>query len=127
MNKFLIAVVLVVAIANPAIAQIGGDSNDTFKAIVLYHACNPPVGADKATRDFAEQTCQVYFRGLTDGLFMMTTNLGKTGCLPAESPISNAEARHQFESFFKEHPEAAQNSAAIVASYAIMKAHPCAH
>jgi len=114
-------------VALPASAQVGGPSNDTFKAEFLQSTCNPPAGTDQATRESAAVICEFYFRGLTDGLFLLKTSLdkGDAGCLPTVSPISTAEARGDFELFLRDHPEAAQNSAAIVAFFGVMRAHPC--
>jgi hypothetical protein len=111
----------------PACAQVGGPSNDTMKAELLQAACNAPSSMDKVTRDLAAELCNAYFRGLTDGLFLMKTfsDDGNAGCLPSGAPISNAEARGDFELFLKDHPEAAKNSAALIAVYGIMRAHPC--
>ena len=110
-----------------ASAQIGGPSNDIFKARTLYSACNPATGEDKATRDSLNLICEFYLRGLTDGLHLMhlftVTNSG--GCLPEEAPISTDEAKTDLTMFLRDNPEAAQNSAAIVAGMAIMRAHPC--
>jgi hypothetical protein len=71
----------------------------------------------------------MYFRGLTDGLFLMKSfaEKGKAGCLPTDAPVSNAEAKGDFALFFRDHPEARENSAGLVASFAIMRAHPCAN
>lgn len=109
-------------------AQIGGPSNDTFKAGLLHSACNPPPATDQSTRDLALQTCEMYFRGLTDGLFLMKTfqDGGNAGCLPTNAPISDTEGRGDFELFLRDHPEAAKNSAGLVAVFGIMRAHPCA-
>jgi hypothetical protein len=108
-------------------AQVGGPSNDTFKAEYLHTACNPPPGADQATRDSFQMTCDAYLRGLTDGLFLMKQfhDKGGAGCLPENTPISIVEAKADFELFLSEHPEASQNSAGIVVGFGIMRAHPC--
>ena len=117
----------VMLVTLPASAQVGGPSNDTFKAEDLHVVCNPPTGANPATRDSTAQICESYFRGLTDGLFLMKSFIdsGNAGCLPADSPISTGEARGDFELFLRDHPEAAQNSAAIAVGFGIMRAHPC--
>lgn len=110
-----------------SVAQVGGPSNDFFKAEMLDSVCNPPTSAAKADKESAAEVCGLYFRGLTDGLFLMKTSLdhGDAGCLPSESPISEAEARGDFELFLRDHPEAAKNAAGLVATFAIMRAHPC--
>lgn len=129
MSKFGTKTLAIVSVlmALPANAQVGGPSNDTLKADMLYSVCNPPAGIDKATLDSYSDLCEIYFRGLTDGLFMMRSFIdnGNGGCLPTDTPISNAEAKGDFELFLRDHPEAAKNSAAAIASIAIMRAHPC--
>jgi hypothetical protein len=114
--------------ACPLSAQVSIPSNDDFKAALLEMACNSSsTSVDQAMREFAEQTCVIYLRGLTDGLFLMRafTDKGKAGCLPKDSPISNGEARTDFELFFRAHPELAQQSASLVAAFGIVQAHPC--
>ncbi|MGA7675852.1 MAG: Rap1a/Tai family immunity protein [Rhizomicrobium sp.] len=110
-----------------ASAQVGGPSNDILKADILYTACNPPSDTNQSVRDTAALTCELYFRGLTDGLFLMKAFVGKSnaGCLPTDTPISTAEAEGDFALFLRDHPEARENSAAIVAGFGIMRAHPC--
>lgn len=110
-----------------ASAQVGGPSNDILKADILYTACNPPSDTKQSVRDTAALTCELYFRGLTDGLFLMKAfvDKGNAGCLPTDTPISNAEAEGDFSLFLRDHPEARENSAAIVAVFGIMRAHPC--
>jgi hypothetical protein len=119
------ATVLAALFANAAGAQ--EVSNDTFKAADLALACNLPAVNDQAARDFAEQTCHAYLRGITDGLFLMRmfAAAGKAGCLPLDTPISNSEARAEFNVFLLAHPDMAQNSAGLVAAAAIIQAHPC--
>lgn len=110
-----------------ALAQVGGPSNDTFKAEALHTVCNSPSTAAKADKDLADGICESYFRGLTDGLFLMKTalNHGDAACLPTESPISASEAKGDFELFLRDRPDTAKNSAGLVATFAIMRAHPC--
>jgi hypothetical protein len=69
----------------------------------------------------------MYLRGLTDGLFLMKAfdAKGSAGCLPAEMPISTAEAKRDLELFLQGHPEAMGNSAGLAAVAAITQAYPC--
>jgi hypothetical protein len=123
MRRFYIGVLFILLSAGPLAAQT---SNDTFKAKHLDLACSFQ-GTDRAAKDYAEQTCQSYLRGLTDGLFLMKAFEGanRAGCLPSDSPISNDEARRDFEAYLRQHPESAENSAGLVVAFAIMAAHPC--
>jgi len=128
MKKFFVVGALVAIFATSADAQIGGvPSNDSFKAYALYSACTHPPSEKPEDHEFAEQTCSTYMRGLTDGLFVMQSfaaNKRRT-CLPTDTAISNAEARRIFESWLRAHPEAATNSAGMVATFAIVSAYPC--
>lgn len=123
----VVAVYAATLCTQQAHAQIGGPSNDVFKAEALHAVCNAPSSTAKADKDLADGMCESYFRGLTDGLFLMKASLdhGDAGCLPSESPISEAEAKGDFELFLRDHPDAAKNSAGLVATFAIMRAHPC--
>lgn len=107
--------------------ESGAQSSDTFKAGLLDGACNAPEGTDRATKDFAQQTCSSYLRGLTDGLFLFKSfsDSGRAGCLPSDAPISVADAEKELRDYLREHPARADNSAGIVATDAIMSAHPC--
>lgn len=122
------------ALFSNAHAQMFGHSTDQLTAGKLYATCNQPETANAQLRDLAAQTCALYFRGLTDGLWLMKeiedsrgTPTGDVwvGCLPAASPLSTAEAEGDFELFLKDHPQAIGNSAALVATLGIMRAHPC--
>jgi len=121
-----VALCTILPIIGPAHAQVGGPSNDTFKAQDLYVACNLPADPN-STDDAAGLICQTYIRGLTDGLFLMKvfSDAGKAGCLPPDGAISVAEGRAEFEAFFLKHSEMATNSAGVVAALAIVQAHPC--
>jgi hypothetical protein len=119
------AVAVVLACGNAQAAV----SNDTFKAEALYAACNGILvtGSTQADRETAETICAVYFRGLTDGLYVMQslTSKGWRICMPPEQPISVLEARAFFEKWLRQHPEALQNSAALVASMPLATSYEC--
>jgi hypothetical protein len=111
-----------------AMAQVGGPSHDTFKAQDLYLACTAPNADGKSADGFSfDAFCNAYIRGLTDGLFLRKAfaDGGKGKCLPADTPIPNGEARADFIAFVSAHPEALKNSAGVVATAAIIAAHPC--
>jgi hypothetical protein len=119
---------MIIAAATPANAQIGGKpTNDSLTAVMLYSACTHPSGETPEAHEFAEQTCSAYIRGLTDGLFMMQvfSERQQRTCLPSDAPIGNADARRIFDAWLKAHPEAAANSAGLVATYAIVSAYQC--
>ena len=50
-----------------------------------------------------------------------------TGINQSETPVvrTTTEAREEFEGYLKTHPEAAENSAGVVAAFAIIRAHQC--
>lgn len=132
--RILAAAVVFCALSGPASAQMSGQSADNLTAGLLYRACNASGAPDSHLRDMAAQTCAMYFRGLTDGLWLMQTIRDSkdtaaaeayAGCLPGGSPIPTSEAIREFQLFLKEHPQAAGNSAALVATMGIMRAHPC--
>jgi hypothetical protein len=119
------AVVVMLACGNARAAV----SNDTFKAEALYAACNGilPPGSTQADREEAETICAVYFRGLTDGLYVMQSLASKGWriCMPPDQPISVPEARAFFEKWLRQHPEAWQNATALVASMPLVTSYEC--
>ena len=127
MYKLLAIAAAVATICTSAIAQVGGPSNDTFKAKNLAAICSAPSGSSNAIIQQAEAACISYFRGLTDGLFIgkTFTDGGKTRCMPTGTAISTDEAKQDFERYLEARPEAAENSAGVVASFAIISAHQC--
>ena len=115
-------------IAASANAQVGGTpTQDAMKAATLYSACTHPPTETPEVHEFAEQTCSAYLRGLTDGLFMMQVFAEKRHptCLPSNTPVSVLDARRIFGDWLKMHPEAANDSAGLVAAHAIVEAYPC--
>ena len=128
MKRLLLLGTIIGLIGGPANAQIGGEpTNDSLTAVALYSACTHSPGETREAHEFAEQTCSAYIRGLTDGLFMMQVFAEKhlPTCLPGDTPVPSAKARLIFENWLKAHPQAAKNSAALVAGYAIVSAYPC--
>jgi hypothetical protein len=126
MKRFCMAAIVAAALfASPV--GLRAASDDGIKAELLRTACSPPNGAEQAARDLFAKLCQTYLQGLTDGLFLMRGFIenGNAGCLPADRPISLAEAQADFEVFLRDHPELAQNSAGLVAAAGIMRAYPC--
>lgn len=117
-------VVAIATLLSGCTQQSVAQSADTFKARILESACSGSANTDQATRDFAQQTCSAYLRGLTDGLFAHKQFAG-SDCLPTDQPVSIAEATSELHIFLQEHPELADNSAGLVATAAIMGAHPC--
>jgi hypothetical protein len=126
MKRFCIAAIAAAALlAWPP--GIRAASEDGIKAELLRTACSPPNDTEQGARDLLAKLCQTYLQGLTDGLFLMKGFIdnGNAGCLPADRPISLAEAQTDFELFLRDHPELAQNSAGLVAAAGIMRAYPC--
>jgi hypothetical protein len=121
--------ILILAVG-PIYAQ--GDtqpSNDTFTASSLYAACTHTVRDANTPKDheFLEQVCTTYFRGLTDGLFVMQSlaSNGTRTCMPSNNAISIQEARVIFEGWLQSHPNVASNSAGLVAAMSLVYAHKC--
>lgn len=102
-------------------------SNDSFTAAKLNMACFPAHGQPNNVREFAEQTCNAYVRGLADGFFLMQSlaERHQTTCVPIDTPVSNIEAITLLHARLQAHPEEGANSAALVAGFAIIKAHAC--
>lgn len=108
-----------ITLTNQAFAQ---QTHDTLSAGLLEAGCS--ASAATVPKDVS---CEAYFRGLTDGLWIMQLERDKQErtCLPKQTPISIADARNIFAAWLKEHPETASNSAGIVAAMAIVRAYPC--
>ncbi|MGH6879036.1 MAG: Rap1a/Tai family immunity protein [Rhizomicrobium sp.] len=104
-------------------------SNDSFVASSLYAACTHSVSdaKTKADQEYLEQTCTTYLRGLTDALFVMQSlqARGTATCLPTDQAISVQEARSVFETYLRDHPQVASNSAGLVAAMSLVAAHHC--
>jgi hypothetical protein len=123
-----LSIALVFGLTGGASAHAFGPSADTFKASTLHSVCNPPSsGVDQADLMLATDICQMYLRGLTDGLFLDKSfaDARNGGCLPTDSPVSIAEAKGEFEAYLAANPNLAENSAGLVAAFGIMVGHPC--
>jgi hypothetical protein len=110
-------------------ASVYAQSSDTFTASALYAACTHSVKDANTPKDkeYLEQLCTTYLRGLTDGLFVMQSLAGKgtRTCLPLNEAIGVQEARMVFESWLRSHPNAVSNSAGLVAAMSLVYSHNC--
>ena len=102
-------------------------SDPGFKASALRDSCDPPASDSQSAKEAADRICQAYLRGVADGLFMlgMMQESGAPVCLPKDGPVSPAEAKSEFEDYLADHPDAADHSAGVAATFAILAAHPC--
>lgn len=102
-------------------------SDPGFKASALRDTCDPPASNSQSAKDTADRICQAYLRGVADGLFMLGVmqESGAPLCLPKDGPVSPAEAKSEFEDYLADHPDAADHSAGVAATFAILAAHPC--
>ena len=108
-------------------AQDGEAPDDNFTAGMLKDACAPAAGLDKSARAIADQICQSYLRGLTEGLFLQSfvEDSGAAACLPKEGPISVADAKSDFLNYLAGNPAAADRQAGVAGVLAIVRAHGC--
>jgi hypothetical protein len=85
------------------------------------------VTGTQADHETADLMCTSYFRGLTDALYMsqVFASKGARTCMPDSSPISVSDARDAFEKWLRAHPNALQNSAGLVASWAVLDQYKC--
>jgi hypothetical protein len=111
-----------------ASAQADGAPEDNFTAGLLKDACVPAAGLDKNARALADQTCQSYLRGLTEGLFLQrfVEDSGAAACLPKDGPISVADARDDVLNYLAANPDAADRQAGVAGVLAIVRSHGCA-
>jgi hypothetical protein len=125
MKYFVIAAVCTLA-GFPAYGQ---PSKDSLTAASLYAICTHSVSDANTAKDHQEleTICTTYFRGLTDALFVMQSlqDQGTRTCLPTNEAISIQNARVTFEGWLREHPNAAANSAGLVAAMSLVYAHKC--
>ncbi|MGH7014142.1 MAG: Rap1a/Tai family immunity protein [Stellaceae bacterium] len=111
------------ALASTASAQQQSPiSNDNLTAGLLYKACllSDATGSN-------DQLCNMYFRGLTDGLYIMQemSRGGKPTCMSDDTPISVPDARRFFNAWMTTHTDAASHSAGLIAAFAVFNAFPC--
>ena len=109
-------------------AQAGDAPDDNFTAGMLKDACAPAVGLDKNARAIADQICQSYLRGLTEGLFLQSfvEDSGAAACLPKDGPISVADAKSDLLNYLADKPDAAGRQAGVAGVLAIVRSHGCA-
>ena len=104
-------------------------SNDTFTAGSLYAVCSHSVATANTPKDheYLETVCTTYFRGLTDALFVMQSlaDQGTPTCMPRNEAIGIQKARVLFETWLRNHPSAANNSAGLVAAMSLVYANKC--
>jgi hypothetical protein len=108
-------------------AQAGDAPEDSFTAGKLKDACAPAAGLDKNARALADQTCQSYLRGLTEGLFLQqyVQRSGATVCLPDDGPIPVEDAKAAVLNYLAQNPDAANREAGAAAILAIVRTHSC--
>ena len=123
MNQFSTAAILtsLLLVSTNAGAQ-NAITNDTLTAGTLYQGC---LASDALGSD--DSLCNTYFRGLTDGLYIMQqmSRAQKPTCMPSTTAVSVADARRFFNRWMTQHAETAGNSAAVVAAMAVIGAFPC--
>ena len=115
------AVVALGSIGGSAIAQ-NATTNDSLTASTLYSVCR-----DSDTTGTNDGLCNTYFRGLTDGLYVMEQMHlhGRRTCMPGGEAVSNADARHMFNGYMATHPQDAGRSAGLIAAMAVILSFPC--
>jgi hypothetical protein len=118
----LLAIITVLASLTTAAQANNAVTNDDLTAGKLYTSC---VQLDAVGSD--DGLCNMYFRGLTDALFVMAQmNLShRPTCMPENTAIDVAEARRIFNRYMATHSGAAQHSAGLMAAFAIFEAYPC--
>jgi hypothetical protein len=94
----------------------------------LAESCQPPATADAAAKAAGAKVCDSYLRGLADGLYMIGAMEGSRiqVCLPHDGPLAVEDVRDDFLKYIKAHPDAMDHSAALVGSFAVVAANPCA-
>jgi hypothetical protein len=97
-------------------------TNDPLTAGMLYSFCL----ASDATKS-NDGLCDIYFRGLTDGLFVMEQMglVGQRTCMPEKEAIDAVDARRVFNGYMTAHPEDASHSAGLIAAMAVIRSFPC--
>jgi hypothetical protein len=119
--KTVAAVMLLGVLCIPATAQ-NAVTNDTLTAGTLYSGClaSDAVGSN-------DGLCDTYFRGLTDGLFIMEQMKLSSlrTCMPEKEAIGVADARRMFNRHMVDHPEDAGHSAGLIAAMAVIRSFPC--
>lgn len=119
MRTFLIPLlVLIVSLVHDAKAE-----DKPLTADQLHRLCTTNA------LDAAEGTCNSYFLGLTDGMYLMQelTDIHRSPCMPTEVAIRISDARRLFETYLRSHPQLATNSAGLVAGTAIATAFQCSN
>jgi hypothetical protein len=120
-KKAIVTVIAFSALCGSATAQ-NAITDDPLTAGTLYSACL----ASDATKS-NDGLCDIYFRGLTDGLFVMEQmNLvGQRTCMPEKEAIGAVDARRMFNRHMTAHPEDAGHSAGLIAAVAVIRSFPC--
>lgn len=123
--RILLAALVTAALAVSAFASAhaaNSATNDNLTAGMLYTSC---LQLDAAGSD--DGLCNMYFRGLTDGLFVMEQmNLShKPTCMPDNTAVDVAGARRYFNRWMATHPQNAGNSAGLIAAMSVIYAFPC--
>jgi hypothetical protein len=104
-----------------AVAQ-NAVTNDPLTAGMLYSVC---LASDATGSN--DGLCDIYFRGLTDGLFVMEqmSLIGQRACMPEKEAIGAADARRMFNRHMTAHPEDAGHSAGLITAMAVIRSFPC--
>ena len=100
--------------------------DDSFPAKTLAAACAPAAGLDQNAKAVADQMCDSYLRGLTEGMYVTGLITGGRGlCLPRTDPIKIDEAKREFQDYLAANPDVADHSAGLATMIGIIRAHPC--
>ena len=78
-------------------------------------------------RAMADQTCQSYLRGLTEGLFLQqyVQRSGAAACQPDDGPIPVEAAKAAVLNYLAQNPDAVNQEAGAAVILAIVGAHSC--
>jgi uncharacterized protein YbjT (DUF2867 family) len=128
--SLLLALAIPAGLALIACTEAGsGTSKDSFVAASLLASCTHSVSDARNQKDKGdlELVCATYFRGLTDAMFVMQAlaDHGTRTCLPQDEAVGIPEARAVFQTYVRDHPESASNSAGLVATMALVGVHKC--
>ncbi len=132
-----LALAVTFALSSPLSAQVQADGepppndgppllDDSFPAKMLAAACKPAGGMEANAKAVADQMCNSYLLGLTQGFYVMQIVAGgRATCLPRTDAISVADAKREFLDYLDENPDVTDHSAGLAVILGILKAHPC--
>ena len=128
MNQIKVALLATFVFCAGAVAQTS-ITTDSLDASKLYAICNHKVAGTPTAKDLSDldTICVSYFRGLTDGLFMMQSmfDAKMRTCLPTQTAIDVKDAQQAFRAYIEKNPKFLKNSAGLVAAMSLIVANPC--